>query len=143
MRQLITRLGPAVFFLLFLLGPDRVALASEDDGDDPVLYAGTGEMFAGDGLRGAGIFKTTDAGATWTQLASTRSSDFFYVPRIVVSPNNSARVYAANLSGIWRSLDGGGTWQNILPMPGNGSACHELVIRTDMPDDYLFAACGL
>ena len=37
-----------------------------------VLYAGTGEgYFNGDSIRGAGVFKTTDGGATWNQLLQT------------------------------------------------------------------------
>jgi hypothetical protein len=51
-----------------------------------VLYAGTGEgYFNGDAIRGAGIFRTLDGGATWTQLAGTTGSDFYYINKIVVS----------------------------------------------------------
>jgi len=40
-----------------------------------VLYAGTGEgYFNGDAVRGNGIYKTTDGGTTWTQLASTNNN---------------------------------------------------------------------
>src|SRR5258705_372907 len=59
-----------------------------------VIYAGTGEAFAGGmGVTGGGIFKTTDAGITWTRLPGTTTSDFFIVPRLVISPNNPARLY--------------------------------------------------
>jgi len=41
--------------------------------DRSVLYAGTGELeyFRGDGVQGAGVFKTSNAGVNWSQLAST------------------------------------------------------------------------
>jgi hypothetical protein len=126
-----------------LLPNIAVSSLAMDPTNRSVLYAGTGEQWAGDGVRGAGMFKTTDGAATWTRLDATNTPDFYMVNRIVVSPNNPARVYAATINGVWRSLDGGATWQNIRPLPLDGSTCHELVIRTDMPNDYLFAACGV
>ena len=74
------------------------------------MYAGTGEGFYnGDGLRGAGIFKSIDGGTTWTQLLSTNNSSFFYVNRLSISPNAST-LLAATRTGIFRSTDGGATW---------------------------------
>jgi photosystem II stability/assembly factor-like uncharacterized protein len=110
--------------------------------DTGVIYAGTGEgYFNGDAVRGAGIFKTTDAGATWAQLTSTNTSNFYYVNKIAVSPNNSNRVYAATRTGLFRSLDAGATWTQVLSAAGvNG--CLDLVIRSDQGTDYMFAACG-
>ncbi|MCK7516808.1 MAG: hypothetical protein MZV64_03350 [Ignavibacteriales bacterium] len=50
-----------------------------------VLYAGTGEgYFNVDAIRGAGIFKTTDAGATWNRLSATNNSSFYYVNKLVI-----------------------------------------------------------
>jgi hypothetical protein len=97
-----------------------------------VLYVGTGEgIFNEDALRGAGVFKTTDGGATWTQLSSTNDSNWFYVNRIAISPSNSQILLAATNSGIWRSTDGGATWSNrsftrvfdIDFNPADGSQC--------------------
>src|SRR6185312_11487185 len=80
-----------------------------------VIYAGTGEgFFNADGVRGAGIFKTTDGGTNWTQLASTANSDFFYVNKLTVSPNTGLRLYAATRTGVFRSLDGGATFAKII-----------------------------
>jgi photosystem II stability/assembly factor-like uncharacterized protein len=84
-----------------------------DPGDPDVLYAGTGEGFAGDGIRGAGIFKTTDGGTTWNQLASTANSDFYYVNRLSLSPDRKT-ILAATRTGIWRSTDGGANWTHSL-----------------------------
>jgi len=95
-----------------------------------VMYAGTGEGFGNaDGLIGQGIFKSTDKGETWVQLASTAVSDFFYVNRIVVDPSDEDILLAATNVGIFKSTDGGVTWdekyssgrkaQHIIANPKN------------------------
>ncbi|MEW5871094.1 MAG: hypothetical protein AB1894_17600 [Chloroflexota bacterium] len=77
------------------------------------MYAGTGEGFYNaDGIRGAGVFKSTDGGVTWTQLAATAATDWYYVNRLAISPNG-ATLLAAVRSGIWRSTDGGGSWTKV------------------------------
>ncbi|HJQ69483.1 MAG TPA: hypothetical protein VKA70_10940 [Blastocatellia bacterium] len=119
-----------------------------EPGNSNVIYAGTGEgFFNGDMVRGAGIFKTTDAGGSWTFLEATNGADFFYVNDIVVSPNDPRRVYAGTRSGLWRSLDAGATWARVLlPLSASGGivqgGCLDLAIRTDLATDYLFASCG-
>lgn len=113
-----------------------------------VIYAGTGEgFFNSDAVRGAGIFKTTDGGATWTRLENTTGQDFYYVNDIAISPANSQRVYAATRTGVWRSLDGGATWARTLDGRRNDNGpedvgCLDLAIRTDRATDFLFGSCG-
>lgn len=81
-----------------------------DPTDPDILYAGTGEgFFNADGIRGAGIYKTIDGGANWSQLANTANSNFYYVNRLAISPDSST-ILAATRTGIWRSLNGGSTW---------------------------------
>src|SRR4029079_9881678 len=95
-----------------------------DPSNSAIIYAGTGEgFFNADGVRGAGIFKTTDAGAHWTRLAATASDlDFFFVNDLVVSSANSQHVYAATRTGVWRSLNGGNSWtQAIVSNLANGA----------------------
>lgn len=108
-----------------------------------VVFAGTGEgFFNGDAVRGAGIFKTTDAGQTWTRLAGTaNSSDFYFVNDIIVSPNDSMRMYAGTATGVFRTTDGGATWSRSLAV-NVPVGCSDLVIRTDKQTDFIFAACG-
>jgi photosystem II stability/assembly factor-like uncharacterized protein len=121
------------------------ALAMDPKNPD-VLYAGTGEFYTGstrgDQIRGAGIFKSTDAGATWTQLIGTANLSFYYTNKIVVSPNDSRRVYVATYGGLWFSGDAGVSWRRVLDRTSPNNGCQDLVIRTDQPTDYLFAACG-
>lgn len=119
-----------------------------DPEDSRIIYAGTGEgVFNGDMVRGAGIFKTTDSGATWAFLETTATSDFHYVNDIVLSPTNRTRVYAGTRTGVWRSDDGGMNWNRILnPLSLVGSTvrggCLDLAIRSDQATDFIFASCG-
>ncbi len=111
-----------------------------------ILYAGTGEgYFNGDSVRGAGIFRTTDSGATWTRLAATATPDFYYVNDLVISAQSSAqgnsRLYAATRTGVWRSLDHGTTWTRVLDAKMR-AGCLDLGIRYDKTDDVVLASCG-
>jgi len=119
-----------------------------DPTDPDVIYAGTGEGYfreevrgTGLPLRGNGIFKSEDGGATWQQLKKTRNRDFFWVNDLIVSPADPNRLYAATRRGIFRSTNGGGNWAAVLKTPVQGG-CLDLAARTDKPTDYLFASCG-
>ena len=84
-----------------------------DPSNPDTLYAGTGEGFYNaDGLRGAGVFKTTNGGTTWTQLSATNTSDWYYVNRLAISSTGGV-ILAATRSGIWRSINGGTSWSQI------------------------------
>ncbi len=95
-----------------------------------IIYMGTGESMAGAGsVAGYGIFKSSDKGEIWTQLASTADRDQFrYVNRLAVDPSNPDVVLAATNYGIFRSTDGGSSWeqtsqegvvQDLRAQPGN------------------------
>ena len=106
------------------------------------LYAGTGEgYFNGDGVRGAGIFKTTNGGATWSRLAATATADFRYVNDVVISPRNSNRLYAATRTGVWRSTNGGNTWSRVVDA-ASVLGCFDLVVQPDGDEGFVFASCG-
>jgi hypothetical protein len=121
------------------LGVSALAI---DPTDRKVLYAGTGEGFLFGTPRGNGIYRTADAGATWQLLAATGSNaDFYYVKDIVVSRGDPRRLYAATMTGLWRSLNRGTTWTRVLN-PGADAGCDDLAIRTDRTADVVLAACG-
>jgi hypothetical protein len=85
-----------------------------DPTNSNVMYVGTGEgFFNGDALRGAGVFKSTDGGTSWSQLASTANSNWYYVNRLAISPDGNT-LLAATKTGIWRSINGGATWSQQL-----------------------------
>ncbi len=140
--------GMAWTALADLLPNIAFASLAFDPKNSSVIYAGTGEgFFNGDATRGMGIFKTTDAGTTWSLLQSTETEDFHFVNDLIVSHNNALCVYAGTRTGVWRSEDGGLSWTKILdPLDGFGETiiggCLDLAIRTDQATDYLFASCG-
>ena len=108
-----------------------------------IVYAGTGEgFFNGDAVRGDGIFRSSDGGASWQHLAVTSgNADFHYVNDLVVSSNDPTRVYAATRTGVWRSTDSGQTWVQSMSTTYD-AGCLDLEIRTDIAPDLLIAACG-
>ena len=94
-------------------------------GKEDIWYYGTGELVgnsaSGRGalFRGNGIFKSEDNGESWASLASTRTDDphvfsnqFQYVWDLVLNPDNTTEdeIFAAVYGGIFRSIDGGNTW---------------------------------
>jgi len=116
--------------------------------DPQTLYAGTGEGYfreevrgTGLPLRGDGIFVTRNGGGSWTRLAATGTDDFRWVNDLVISPNDPSRIYAATRSGVWRSRDGGESWASILASSAKGG-CLDLVLKPRAATDYIFASCG-
>ena len=105
-----------------------------DPNDPSTFYIGTGEAETAiqtyresSGL-GDGIWKSTDAGQTWTQLLSTTTFD--YITRIAIrTESGNSVIYAGVVSGLYhgephlslpsdglfRSADGGKNWQQVLP----------------------------
>ncbi|MEQ1823855.1 MAG: hypothetical protein ABL949_15210 [Fimbriimonadaceae bacterium] len=78
-----------------------------------VVYAGTGDYYGFFNKQTFGIMKSTDAGATWTNVGASSFGDSV-VTRIMVDPGNSNTVVALTADGptadIWRSTDAGATW---------------------------------
>jgi len=95
--------------------------------DPNILYVGSGEGLARPDLSvGDGIFKSTDAGKTWTHLPQLRDAQ--QVPNIAVDPKNPDRLFVAVFGhpygpskerGIYRSTDGGRTFQPVLQKDEN------------------------
>src|ERR1039458_4279018 len=91
-----------------------------------ILYVGTGEPdIRNQHSYGTGMYKSIDAGQTWTHigLEATRQ-----IGRVAVDPANPNRVYVAALGhvyapnperGVYRSLDGGATWKKVLFKTGD------------------------
>ncbi len=86
-----------------------------------VVYVGSGEgLQRPDLATGDGMYKSTDAGKTWTHLGLR---DAQQIPRIAIDPTNPDRLFVAALGhpygpnaerGIFRSTDGGKTFQKVL-----------------------------
>ncbi|MBV8345434.1 MAG: glycosyl hydrolase, partial [Candidatus Eremiobacteraeota bacterium] len=86
-----------------------------------VIYAGTGEAdIRSDFDTGDGVYKTTDAGKTWS-YAGLR--DTHMIAKIAVDPRDANVVYAASMGhvfkpnpqrGIFKTTDGGRSWRKVL-----------------------------
>jgi len=89
--------------------------------DPNVLYVGTGEAdMRSDISQGAGVYKSTDAGKTWT-FAGLRDTQ--QIAKILVDPKNAGTAFVAALGhpygpnaerGVFRTQDGGAHWQKVL-----------------------------
>src|SRR4030095_3253500 len=86
------------------------------------MYFGSGEgFFNADAIRGDGIWKSINGGATWTQLAATTgSANFQYIQKIVVHPV-TGDLYAGTRNGLFRSTDAGLSFVKVLGA-GTGAA---------------------
>ena len=89
--------------------------------DPNVIYVGGGEKTVrGNVSSGFGMFKSVDAGKTWTAIGL---SDSRHISRVRIHPKNPDLVYAAVMGdlyrpgetrGVYRTTDGGITWKRIL-----------------------------
>lgn len=91
-----------------------------DPNNPSTIYVGTGEANqSGDSYYGAGILKSNDGGATWTQIAGPFLTAWGGGPisfgSLAVDPGNSSVVLAGTYNGIYRSTDAGQTWTSVLP----------------------------
>src|SRR5829696_6737672 len=170
-RTRVVKFHPAVPTTLFAAGVSGGIWKSDDNGTnwrptgdgltniavnslliDParpdVMYAGTGEGYfreeirgTGLPLRGSGIYVTADGARTWQQLPFTNTPDFHWVNDLEFGVTDSRRIYAATRSGVWRSTDNGATWARLLAVNVRGG-CLDLALRPDRSEDVLFASCG-
>ncbi|MFZ2873230.1 MAG: hypothetical protein WAZ94_01970 [Phycisphaerales bacterium] len=130
-----------------------------DPTNPDILYAGTGEAnFANHSRYGVGIYKSIDAGATWTRLAQDAFSGRC-ISRIIVDPALPTRVYAAVTRaggfpelaaakghpgapgpvGLFRSDDAGHTWAALDGLPE--LSVTDLAMSPDNPA-VLYACVG-
>ena len=122
-----------------------VGAVALDPQEPNTVYVGTGEANAGSySFFGVGLYRSLDAGATWEHIGLDESR---YIARIVVHPTNSDRIFVATTGqlfgsnperGVYRSLNGGDTWERSLAVT-DSTAAIDLVINPSDPD-ILFAA---
>lgn len=130
---------------------DAIAKASIGDlaiapSNSQIIYAGTGEANASSNTGaffGDGVYRSGDAGATWTHIGLEESH---HIGRIVVDPTNPNRLFVAATGklygynserGVYRTTDAGNTWDKVLFIT-DSTAAVDVAINTQNPD-ILFA----
>ena len=102
----------------FAIGDVAIAQSDPD-----VVWVGTGEAqprFAGYAYPGAGVFKSVDAGASWTHMGL---GETHHIGKVLIDPANPDVVYVAAMGhqwttnrerGVFRTTDGGAHWEQVL-----------------------------
>ncbi|MFH1679008.1 MAG: T9SS type A sorting domain-containing protein, partial [Candidatus Eisenbacteria bacterium] len=115
------------------------AIALDPQNPD-ILYVGTGESAAHSfSWFGMGMFKSVDAGASWSHIGLEESR---YIGRVVVDPIDTDRIWVAATGvlfgtggerGIYRSADAGGSWTRVL-FVNDSTAAVDVAIDPTKPD---------
>ncbi|HZQ96220.1 MAG TPA: hypothetical protein VFA67_14495 [Candidatus Sulfotelmatobacter sp.] len=103
--------------------------------DPSTVWAGTGEAWVirDSDVMGNGIYKSSDAGKTWTNMGLPESGR---IGRIVIDPSNANTVFACVLGrvtgpqqdkGVYRTTDGGHRWERVL-FAGENAGCSGLAM---------------
>lgn len=104
-----------------VLGTSAVTIHPNDPN---TIFVGTGDRDAWD-TPGIGILKSTDGGTSWTSGGYMFAPTGRTINKILINPLNPQTMFAASSSGIYRSKNGGSTWQLIYP----GSDVKDLMYR--------------
>ncbi len=116
------------------------------ESDPNVVYVGMGEACVRlDGSYGDGVYRSTDAGKTWINVGLR---DTRHISRVRIHPDDPDLVYVAALGhafgphpdrGVFRSADGGGTWEKVLAT-GNEVGAIDLAMDPTNPRRLYAAA---
>jgi photosystem II stability/assembly factor-like uncharacterized protein len=116
-----------------------------DPRDPAIVWVGTGENISGRHVGfGDGVYKSLDDGKTWKNMGLKTSE---HIGRILIDPRDGRVVYVAaegplwapgGERGIFKSVDGGRSWQPSLQVSKDTGAC-DIVMEPGNPD-ILYAA---
>lgn len=114
---------------------DSIGAIQVAPSDPNIVYVGTGDSVQGS--LGDGMYKSTDAGKTWTHIGLDETTK---INKMVVDPKDPNIVVASTQGdarhagqGIYRTTDGGKTWENTL-RPENANGTRDVEYAFDMPN---------
>jgi photosystem II stability/assembly factor-like uncharacterized protein len=114
---------------------DSIGAIQVAPSDPNIVYAGTGDSVQGSA--GDGMYKSTDAGKTWTHIGLEETTK---INKMVIDPRDPNHVVAStqgdashNGRGIYRTTDGGKTWENTL-RPENANGTRDVESAFDKPN---------
>ncbi len=113
--------------------------------DANIVWVGTGEAAnARSSQPGNGVYKSVDAGATWTPMGL---ADTHHISRVIIHPKNPEIVYVASMGhlfttnagrGVFKTTDGGKTWAKVLYFDENIGIVDLALVESE--PDTLYAA---
>lgn len=111
------------------IGAGSIGAIAVADANPSIIYVGTGSACPrGNVSNGDGVYKSTDGGTTWQHVGLPKAG---LIGRIRIHPQNPDLVYVAALGnifgpnrerGVFRSKDGGRTWEHVLAVSENTGA---------------------
>ena len=114
---------------------DSIGSVQVAPSDPNIVYVGTGDSVAGPS--GDGMYKSIDAGKTWTHIGLEETTK---INKMVVDPKDPNVVVVSTQGdathkgqGIYRTTDGGKTWENTL-RPENANGTRDVEYAFDMPN---------
>ncbi len=101
-----------------------VGAIAQCEANPDIIWAGMGEVqFRGNVIPGDGLYRSTDAGKTWTHAGLASKTGQQMIGRVRIDPTDCNRLYVAAFGdpygpnderGVYRSVDGGATWERVL-----------------------------
>ena len=115
--------GGATFVPIFDDYAQSIGVVTLDPKDpDNIIWVGTGETWTRNSVSvGDGLYRSTDGGNNWKEIPGFENSE--RIASLVINPNNTNEVYVGVLGALWsdsedrgvyKSTDGGKSWNKIL-----------------------------
>ena len=122
------------------INSSSVGAVAVSESNPDIVYIGMGETeLRGNIMQGDGVYKSIDAGKTWTHIGLEETQT---ISKIRVHPSNPDVVYVAALGhpygennerGVFKSIDGGKNWNKIL-FKSSKSGAIDLIMDANNPD---------
>ena len=110
----------------------RYKRLSQAPSDPHILFAGTLQ----------GVFRSSDSGATWTQISPPGSHEIHEIESLAVDPGDPDIVYAGTWHLPWKTTDGGKTWHNIKEGIIEDSDVFSIIVDPEHTHTVYLSACS-